>query len=120
MLVVVSSGCSPTSIEKAYGTYVATYPFGTDTVILNPDGSVVQQIVVTNDSPPAIINGHWRFDSSNGYVTFDVYLSADDGFGKLNSKWRIPHQGSAASLPIEQLFLRTIMGSGAQHPYVKQ
>jgi hypothetical protein len=114
-------GCSASvPLQNVYGTYVATYPFGTDTITLNRDGTLVQNVVITDDPPPEIARGHWSFDSSNSYVTFDVYLSVDNGFGKLNATWRTPHHGSAASLPIEKILFRTTMGSGAQYPYIKQ
>lgn len=118
MLVMFFCGCTPTSIEKVYGTYVATYPFGTDTITLNRNGSFVQQVIVNNDPTPANIKGHWIFNSDNGYVTFDAYLAIDDGFGRLNSKWRTPDGN--ADLPVDRAMFRTIMSSGAQHPYVKQ
>jgi hypothetical protein len=118
-VAVVFGGCSA-SVQNVYGTYVATYPFGTDTITLNRDGTLDQQVVITGDPPPEIAHGHWSFDPSNGYVTFDVYLQVDNGFGKLNRTWRTPHHGLAASLPIEKILFRMTMGSGAQYPYVKQ
>jgi hypothetical protein len=120
-VAMMFGGCSAgMPVEKVYGTYVATYPFGTDTITLNRDGTLVQEVVITGEPPPEVARGRWSFDPSNGYVTLDVYLPVDNGFGKLNGKWRIPNHGLAAALPVEKLLFRTIMGSGAQHPYVKQ
>ena len=113
-------GCSASAVQAVYGTYIATYPFGTDTITLNSDGTLVQQVVIAVDPPPEIARGRWSFDPSNGYVTFDVYLSVDDGFGKLDRAWRTPHHGSAASPPIEQTPFGMTMGSGSEYPYVKQ
>lgn len=118
--ILFAGGCAQTSVEKVYGTYVANYPFGVATIVLNEDGSFVQKVVVTNDPPPQSIEGHWKFDTNNGYVTFDEYLPIDDGFGRLNSNWRNPYHGLAAALPVEQLLFRTVIGAGTQHPYVKQ
>jgi hypothetical protein len=120
-VALVIGGCSASvPVQNVHGTYVATYPFGTDTITLNSDGTLVQQVVIAGDPPPESARGHWSFDPSNGYVTFDVYLQVDNGFGKLNGTWRTPHHGSAASLPVEKSLFGMTMGSGAQHPYVKQ
>lgn len=118
--VVLGSCSAGVTAQDILGTYVATYPFGTDTITLNSDGTLDQRVVVTGDPPPESAHGHWSFDPSNGYVTFDVYLQVDNGFGKLNGAWRTPHRGSAASLPIEKSLFGMTMGSGAQHPYVRQ
>ena len=118
---VALSGFSTTvPIEKVYGTYVASYPFGTDTIMLDRDGTFVQKVVVYDDPPPAVTKGHWEFDAKKSHVNFDRYLPIDDGFGRLNKNWRTPNEGVAAVLPVERLFFRTVMSSGAEYPYFKQ
>jgi hypothetical protein len=110
---------APVAAENVPGTYVASYPFATDVIVLNRDGTFDQQVIVPTDPPPAALKGSWRYNPNDGYITFKGYLSVDNGFGRLNSAWRIAGEG--ASLPVERvMFVRTVMGSGKQYPYVKQ
>ena len=118
--VALSAFSRTVPIEKVYGTYVSSYPFGTDTIMLNRDGTFVQKVEVYDDPPPAVSKGHWEFDAKRSRVTFDRYLPMDEGFGRLNKNWRIPNEGNAASLPVERLFFRIVMSSGANYPYFKQ
>jgi hypothetical protein len=75
--------------------------------------------MVPADPPPAALRGSWRYNPNDGYITLEGYLTVDNGFGRLNSRWRVA--GNGASLPVERvMFVRTIMGSGKQYPYVKQ
>lgn len=104
----------PLSAENVVGTYVASWPFGTDTITLNIDGTFVQQVEVNNEPRRGTIKGSWTL--TDRYVRLDTYLAIADGFGKFNSKWRDP---SKATLPIDTLFFITLMNSGAVHPYVR-
>jgi hypothetical protein len=112
-------GCSKAvPAEKVYGTYVASHPFGMETLTLNRDGSFVQRVDIENQSP-VTVQGSWSFDPSNSYVTFHGYLQVADGFGKLRSDWRVVPQGIVA-LPVERVFFKIVLNSGAQYPYAKQ
>jgi hypothetical protein len=117
-LAVICGACAAGSIDEVCGTYVVAYPFGTDTITLNRDGTSIQKVTVAGDPIPEIAVGHWSFDPSNGYVTLDVYLAIDDGYAKLNGNWRTPHRGFAANLPVEKFIFITTMGS--KYPYIKQ
>ena len=118
--VALSAFSRTVPIESVYGTYVASYPFGTDTIMLNRDGTFVQKVEVYDDPPPAVAQGRWIFDAKKSHVTFDRYLPIDEGFGRLNKNWRIPNEGIAAVLSIEILFFRIVLGSGSNYPYFKQ
>ena len=118
--VALSAFSTTVPIEKVYGTYVASYPFGTDTITLNRDGTFAQKVVVYDDPPPAVTQGHWEFNAKRSHVTFDRHLPMDEGFGRLDKNWRTPHEGIAAILPVEILFFRIVLGSGANYPYYKQ
>ena len=52
LLSFVMAGCS-VPLEKLYGTYVASYPFGTETITLHRDGSFIQHVVVNGKSATA-------------------------------------------------------------------
>lgn len=112
----------PVSIEDVFGTYVASYPFGTVTVMLNRDGTFVQQVVVYEDPPPASTTGNWEFDPEDSDVWFNRYLPISDGFGRLSEDWRTPvERRAAAILPVRRRFFSVIvMGSGEGYPYYKQ
>jgi hypothetical protein len=52
LLVLTASvmliGCSMTvPAEKVYGTYVVSYPFGTETITLNRDGTFSQHVATS-------------------------------------------------------------------------
>jgi hypothetical protein len=115
---------STLSVENIFGTYVASYPFGTATITLNPDGTFVQRVEVTGDPPPTTAKGRWTFDSDSynkNYVTFyDGYLSVDDGFGRLKSDWRKEQGNSVAVPPIGRAFYKILLNPEGKYPYVKQ
>ena len=69
-------GCSTTvSSEKVYGTYVASYPFGTATLALNRDGSFSQQVTIKGQAP-ATAKGSWSFDPIRSKITEPFRLAS--------------------------------------------
>jgi hypothetical protein len=113
------SGCSPkVSLEQVYGTYVASYPFGTDTLTLNRDGTFVQRIEITGEEP-LTASGRWSFDSEASYAQLQGFIMVDDGSGHLNHNWRTP-KSDLVLLDVEMHWFRIVMESAAEHPYVKQ
>ena len=105
--------------DQVYGRYVATYPFGTETLVLNRDGSYEQQFAV-EAQPQVTTHGTWGFDSKHqSRVTLREFVNVHAGFGKLNSNWRTEQSG-IASLGIEIQWFKVIMGGGGDYPYIKQ
>ncbi len=112
-------GCSTrVSPDQVYGTYVASYPFGTDTLTLNRDGTFVQQVAIENDQH-ATVKGEWSLDPDGSSANVRGLLSVDDGNGRLNSNWRDPTSIPTA-LDVEMHWFKIVMESGAEHPYVKR
>lgn len=112
-------GCSyKVSAKNVYGTYVASYPFGTDTITLNRDGTFVQRVVIEREAPK-IFKGHWSFDQALSYARFQSMLIVDDGNGHLNGKWQIP-SSTLVDLDVEMHWTKIVMDSAADHPYMKQ
>jgi len=112
-------GCSKSvPYEKVPGTYVASYPFGTETLTLNSDGSFTQRVEIKGE-PPLMGSGTWKFDSKESYVRLNDFLSVVDGFGHLKSDWRTTKPGLAA-LPVGRMWFKVNIDSGGQHPYIKQ
>lgn len=118
ILTITMAGCSThVPIDGVEGTYVASYPFGTETLTLNHDGSLIQRVEIKGQ-PQITVKGSWSFDPQMGYVTFHEYMQVADGFGKLRTNWRdVPHE---ATEPVERIFLRIVINSGAQFPYIKR
>src|SRR5947209_3522001 len=67
---VMFVGCSVTvPTEKVYGTYVRSYPFGTDTITLNSDGTFVQLVAIKQEQP-VTVRGTWDFDPKESRANF--------------------------------------------------
>jgi hypothetical protein len=123
LLVLVATlmfvGCSMTvPAEKVYGTYVASYPFGTETITLNRDGTFVQSVVIGPEQP-ATVRGAWEFDSGDSRATFHGFMIVTDGFDHVRTDWRVVAKG-LVSLDIEEHWFRVVMGSASTYPYIKQ
>jgi hypothetical protein len=104
--------------EEVYGTYVASYPFGTDTLVLNRNGTFEQLVALKNEQP-VTVRGSWDFDPEESRIRMYDSLVVADGFGKLRSDWRKVGPG-VASLPVKRLWFKLVIGSGGEHPYVRQ
>jgi hypothetical protein len=111
-------GCSSSvPVEKVYGSYVASYPFGTETITLNRDGTVVQ-LVAIKGQPPITVHGTWEFDSGESRVNLSGLMVVVDGFGHLQSDWQTVKAGTV-SRDVELRWFRVVMASAATYPYVK-
>jgi hypothetical protein len=112
-------GCSyKVPASRVYGTYVASYPFGADTLTLNQDGSFVQTVAIRGKQQQTL-KGQWSFDPSLSYAKFNRLLIVDDGNGHLNNDWQIPSP-TLVDMDVEMHWFKIVMESAAAHPYVKQ
>jgi hypothetical protein len=116
--MLIASCLNSVPPEKVGGTYVASYPFGSETLTLDPDGSFIQRVEVQGEAP-LTISGTWKFDPQNSYVRFNNFLLVVDGFGHLNKDWRSKNPG-IVELSAGRLWFKITLGSGGQHPYRKQ
>lgn len=113
------AGCSfKVSTEKVYGTYVAKYSFGTDTLKLDRNGSFIQTVAIENE-PTQTVSGHWSFDSKISYAKFYGLMIVDDGNGRLNRTWRTPIS-TLVEMDIERHGFKIVMESAGAAPYVKE
>jgi hypothetical protein len=118
-LAVTLIGCSiNVPLKRVYGTYKAAYPFGTETITLNEDGTFVQEVAM-KDQAPVSLRSRWEFDSKDSRVNFDRLMMVVDGHGHLKSHWQTATPG-IASLDVETRWFRVTMASAATYPYVKQ
>jgi hypothetical protein len=112
-------GCSfKVPVDEVYGTYVATYPFGTDTLTLDRNGSFSQRAEIRNEEARTVV-GQWTFNPSLSNATFHGLLIVDDGNGNLSNNWRIPSP-TLVNLDVEKHWLKIVMESAAAHPYEKK
>lgn len=112
-------GCSfKVPAGKVYGTYVAAYPFGTDTLTLNRDGSFVETVAIRGEQPRTV-KGQWSFDPTASYATFKGVMIVDDGNGHLNDDWQNPSH-VPVDMDVEMHWFRVVMESAADYPYMKQ
>jgi hypothetical protein len=124
LIVVLASlsllaGCEMNVREsKVYGTYVASYPYGTETITFNSDHTFIQSVVIEQEKP-AVVRGNWEFDSKHSRVSYTRALLVDDGFGGLRPDWRSPTNGWT-SMSVEMHWFRIVIGSGLPFPYVKR
>ena len=105
-------------VEKVYGTYVASYPFGTETITLDRDGTFVQRVEIKQEEP-VTVRGTWDFDAKESRANFYGALIVADGFDHLRGDWRTVTTG-IVSLDVERHWFRVGMGSAATYPYIKQ
>ena len=119
LIAVALIGCSiNVATKRVYGTYMASYPFGVETITLNRDGSFVQQVAMKNQ-PPVLVHGTWDFDSQGSRVNLYGSMVVADGFGHLRSDWQTASSG-IVSLDVEMHWFRIVMASAETYPYVKQ
>jgi hypothetical protein len=122
LLVIVALmalvGCMRVPAETVYGTYVATYPFGTDTITLNRDGTFVQRVAIKQEKP-LTVSGTWDFDPRESRANFYGALIMADGLDHLKSDWQTPTPG-IVSLDVERRWFKVVIGSAATYPYVRQ
>ena len=119
MVLVMSAGCSlSVPAEAVYGSYVASYPFGSETITLNRDGTFVQRVAIKQQQP-LTVRGTWDFDPKESRANFYGAVIVADGFDHLRSDWRTPTSG-IVSLDVERHWFRIVMASAATYPYMKQ
>lgn len=129
-IMFIVPGCwSSVPSERVYGTYVASYPYGKETLILNADGSYEQRIVV-HDLVPILRRGSWSFDPKCGNawsinplertcVVLRDFLAVDNGIGQLKNNWEAEKPG-IAYLGVEVIWFHIVIGSGSDYAHVKQ
>jgi hypothetical protein len=116
---VITLGCSLTvPTEEVYGTYVRSYPFGTETITLNRDGTFAQRVAIKQEEP-VTVRGTWDFDPKESRASFYGALLVTDGFGNLRKDWRTVTTG-IVSLDVERHWFKIVMASAETYPYVKQ
>ena len=119
LLLLLITACSiNVPVERVFGTYTASYPFGTDKITLRRDFTFVQTVTL-NNRDSAKTTGRWEFDSDNSRSRVNLYgaLNITDPFDNLQEDWKEPASG-IVSLPVEEIWFRVQMTSSNEHPYI--
>jgi len=118
-LAITIAGCSKgVRRNDVDETYMASYPFGTETITLKRDGSFVQRVTIENE-PPTTVQGTWQFDQKESRLTLSGSMVIVDGFDRLRNDWRAVDPG-VVSVDVERHWSKVLMASAAKYPYVKQ
>jgi len=121
LLAVASAtaGCSThVPVEKVFGTYVASYPYGTETITFRPDYSFIQTVIIQHGKP-VTAQGHWEFDPKESRIAYTRAMIVDDGFGGRRPDWQKLSDG-LISFDVETHWVHIEIGSGLPYPYMKQ
>ena len=122
VLALVSAvliGCSmAVPPDEVYGLYVASYPFGTEMITLNQDGTFVQEVKLGNKES-ATVRGTWTFEPNESRVNLYGAMIVTDRFDHLRTDWHAVTKG-IVSWDVERRWFKVLMGSASTYPYVKQ
>jgi hypothetical protein len=120
-LLSVISGCGKSvGHSDVPGTYVAEYPFATETVAVKEGGKFDQTIKVKVNGKVATTNGTWRFDAKDGDIYFsDEFMVVVDGFGEMVTNFDKPTRKAISILPVRCSFGKMQIGVDPRIPYEK-
>lgn len=125
LLILVIGGCHLDRSTLA-GRYVAQHPFGTETVVLNANGTFLQDVRINGASAPLEATGRWEYVRSDGDVGLGKIelrhcLAVNDGLGALRPGYRLPLAMCTFAVERDRLILgRVVLGGGGSYPLVKQ
>jgi hypothetical protein len=118
LCIVSTLACTHVNPDLLYGTYVAAYPFGTDTLTIGREGHFSQRIEVTGQGAQTF-NGTWQYSQKDSSIEFHGIGSVADGFGHLKNDWRTDVIENSFQA-VERSWFKIVINSGARVPYVKQ
>lgn len=119
LVIILFVSCSKSvRVTDVYGTYVVSYPFGTETLSLDHDRTFTQAVNLSKQ-PPITVRGSWQFDPDHSRLDLSGSLIVVDGFGNLKADWQTVHSG-VDSMDVERHWGKVIIGSAAKYPYVKR
>jgi hypothetical protein len=104
--------------DEVYGRYVATYPFGIESITLNRDGTFVQSMSVGKGNP-VTVRGKWEFDQQDSRANLYGAMVVTDGSDQLRANWQNASSG-IVSMDVEKHWFTVVMNSGSTYPYSKQ
>lgn len=91
-LLTVCSCSSGVVYEDLVGVYKVQYPYGTEELVLNRDGTYKQTILLTNKDEVSH-TGQWKFLEKESKVVLKDPLIVDDNFGRPNPNFMKVQEG---------------------------
>jgi len=118
VVLAMLTGCAMrVPADRMYGTYVASYPFGTSTLALSRDGGFVQSATIGSERP-VTVRGSWSFDPVRSKLALHGAMNIVDGYGHLSGDWHAT--GDFPAIPVEVLWLRINIETSEGYPYINQ
>ena len=93
LIMALTLSCSRVQEQDLYGTYFAQYEFGSEKLVLRPNGEYEQNIEVTLTSESFQKLGKWRYIPEFSEVDLEDAFTVQDGFGHLDNSYNIPSEG---------------------------
>jgi hypothetical protein len=85
---VLFSGCSSkVGFDEVVGSYKLRYPYGTEELQLNGDGTYIQIVLIDGETTPKANKGRWEFWDKESEVVLNDAMIVDDGFGKIKVRY---------------------------------
>ena len=108
-------------MSQVAGRYRAKYPYGSEELTLNADGSYFQRIHINSPAEEIESSGIWTYSSEDQRVDFENFDVVGDGFGGLRKGYQKPRLG-IASFPLERnpLTGSLRLGEGDFPPFMKE
>ncbi len=93
IIIMMMPACTPDKEKDLYGAYIAKYPFATEKVTLNADGTYIQEVSIKGDPKTLTHKGRWRYEPSDKYVELENALDVTEPSGGLRKNYSIPFNG---------------------------
>jgi len=117
-LILSVSSCKSPKFELP-GTYVADYDIAKEKLVLNKDGTYIQEVTLKSNFKVDVSKGRWSYDKETQYVTFnDNFMLVINGHGKLNADYAHRKRGHV-SVPGGLFFGRMRIGTSKRVVYKK-
>lgn len=89
--------------SNLYGTYVADYDIAKEKLMLNKNGTFIQEVMLKVTSKVDTTKGAWVYDPNTRYVKFtNNYMQVLNGFKQLNPEYS--KNLTSASFPVNSFW----------------
>ena len=103
--------------DELAGSYEASYPFGSSTLVLNADGTFVQEVTVKGQGS-ATARGTWRFDAARSTLSLHGVMDVVDPYGDILQDWRVV--SDEPYVAVDQYWWRVNLVVCKEYPYIKR
>lgn len=105
VFAVLLTGCSIRVHQSdLYGEYIAKFQSGTERLVLNRDGTYVQQVSLARGGEPVVNTGSWIWDGSDKSVLLRDCLGVNDGHGDIRPDFAVNRGGCGLSVERKWIF----------------